>query len=503
MKLSLISGARVPARTSVIVIATVESAKGATACAPADAVIADDIVVTLRKVGASGRKGERVAVHPVGGRPAPEVVAYGLGPAADVAPDALRRLGGVAGTLARDAAHARSVVVLLPQDLPGHAPADVARYVAEGVHLGAYRFDQLRTEMSPGVRAANGPAPVTLLGAGGKAALTRAADRAAVIAGGVNLAREIGDLPPNLLGPIELAERARSEARAAGLTVKVLDERAIARKKMGALASVAVGSSRPARYVILEHRPKKAGKKVRPLVLVGKAITFDTGGISLKPREAMDLMKFDLGGGAAVIGAMTAIGRLGIDRPVIGLVPIAENMPGGSATRPGDVVTSGSGLTIEILNTDAEGRLILADALHHATTYDPALIVDLATLTGAAGIALGANILAGLFTRTEGLDRAVIDAGRPAGERYWRLPIEDEHVEIMKGEVADLRNAGGRYGGASLAAAFLSRFVGDRPWVHLDIAPMANTGTVGEYQRKGATGFGVRTLVELVERHPR
>jgi leucyl aminopeptidase len=505
MKVTVSSEGRVPSGTSAIVAALVETEKGPVLSMPGDQLLGKDLVRALRSLGVTGRRGERVTLHPPDGRPAREVLAVGLGPEGEIDPEALRRLGGVAGTAARDQAHLRSVSVIVPSGVPSLSGPDAARFVAEGVLLGAYRFDELRGELATGSAAPRpgAPAPVTLLGEGGKAALTRALRTAEHVAGGVNLARQIGDRPPNLLGPVELAELARTEGRAAGLRVTVLDETAIAKKKLGALLAVAVGSSRPARFVILEHRPPRVAKKVRPLVFVGKAITFDTGGISIKPREAMDLMKFDLGGGAAVIGAMTALARLGADRPVVGLVPIAENMPGGSATRPGDVVRSASGITIEILNTDAEGRLILADALHLACGYDPSLIVDVATLTGACAIALGTNILAGLFTRTEGLDAAVIEAGRAAGERYWRLPIEDEHVELMKGEVGDLRNSGGGAGGASLAAAFLSRFVGETPWVHLDIAPTANTGTAGDYQRKGATGFGVRTLVELAARHPR
>ena len=444
----------------------------------------------------SAREGSVHVAHP-SGKGAPERVLFvGLGERGSVSAESLRIYGGCAASQARNTTGSRAAV-LLPSAGKSLTREDRVRATGEGLALGAYRFESYK---SPDEDAARRVSSLTVMLEDRRgAARARAALEAGSHVGyGVNLCRDLGNTPGNDLGPVELAARARKEARAAGLSVRVLDQLAIEKEGMGALLGVARGSERPPRFIVLEYRPGGAGSRrsARPLVFVGKAITFDTGGISLKNPEGMQDMKFDMCGGGAVLGAMAAIGRLAPKRRVIGIISSAENMPGGSAIRPGDVLTSAAGLTIEIINTDAEGRLVLADALHYAKRYDPALVVDLATLTGACVVALGA-VNTGLFTADAALAEKVRQAGARAGEKLWPMPLSDEYAELMKSEVADLKNSAGRWAGAVTAAAFLSRFIEGHPWVHLDVAGTAWTDRVGPYQTKGATGAGVRTLVEL------
>jgi leucyl aminopeptidase len=264
---------------------------------------------------------------------------------------------------------------------------------------------------------------------------------------------------------------------------------------MGSLLAVAKGSAQPPKFIVMEYM--KGKKSEKPVVLVGKGLTFDSGGISLKPAHNMEEMKFDMSGGAAVIGAMYAAGMLKLKKNIVGLVPAAENMPGGRAVKPGDIVRSMSGKTIEILNTDAEGRLILADALSYAKKYKPAAVVDLATLTGACMVALGSHAT-GLFGNDEKLIEALREAGERTGERCWPMPLWDEYKEQIKSKVADLKNIGGRWGGAITAAAFLEKFT-DYPWVHLDIAGTAfGSKALLPYVQAGGTGLGVRQLIDFL-----
>ncbi len=310
--------------------------------------------------------------------------------------------------------------------------------------------------------------------------------------------REIGNLPGNILYPQTLAARA-AEARARiKLKVTVFDERKLRAGGFGGLLAVGQGSERGPRMIVIEHL---GGPKWQPpIALVGKAMTFDTGGISIKPAANMEDMIFDKCGGMAVLGAMSALARLGVKRNVVGLIASAENMPGGNAYRPGDIVTTYDGKHIEIINTDAEGRVVLADAIAYARRdCRAAAIVDLATLTGACCVALG-EYAAGLFDSDETLRQRLLAAAEVTGERLWPLPIFPEHEDQIKSDVALIKNSGGRLGGASTAAAFLKTFAEDTPWAHLDIAPVAHIGKDRPDCARGATGFGVRTLVEFVER---
>jgi leucyl aminopeptidase len=316
-----------------------------------------------------------------------------------------------------------------------------------------------------------------------------ALNRGRAIGEGVNLARDLGNLPPNVCTPDYLGRRAKEMGRINRLRVNVLELRDMQRLGMGALLSVAQGSRQPAKLICIEYRGGVA--KQKPVVLVGKGVTFDTGGISLKPSAEMDEMKYDMSGAGSVFGTLFAVSRMRLPLNVVGIIPATENMPDGQATRPGDIVRSMSGQTIEILNTDAEGRLILCDALTYAERFDPSTVIDIATLTGACVIALGAHY-SGLFANDEALARDLDAAGRRADDRAWHMPIADEYSEQLKSNFADMANIGGREAGAVTAACFLSKFTEGMKWAHLDIAGTAwLTGA-----RKGGTGRPVPLLVD-------
>ncbi|HWP44294.1 MAG TPA: leucyl aminopeptidase [Blastocatellia bacterium] len=311
-----------------------------------------------------------------------------------------------------------------------------------------------------------------------------------------NLARELGQEPGNVITPSELARRAEQVASREGLAVEVLGEDELKEMGCGALLSVARGSDEPPRLIILRYEPPEpAGDSLT--ALIGKGITFDSGGISIKPAQNMDEMKYDMCGGAAVIGAMQALARLGARSRVIGLIPAAENMPSGRATRPGDVVRSLSGKTIEVANTDAEGRLILADTITYSINQGATRIVDAATLTGACVVALGAVRAAVMGTDQELID-ALIAAGEQSGERLWQLPIDGEYAELIKSDIADIKNVGNRQAGAITAAMFLKCFAGKVPWAHLDVAGTAWLDQAKPFMAKGATGFGVRVMANYI-----
>jgi leucyl aminopeptidase len=326
-------------------------------------------------------------------------------------------------------------------------------------------------------------------------ALEPAVHRGRVLAECTNLARALGNEPSNVLTPRELARRAELAADGTTLSVTVLDEAEIRARGMGLLLGVAQGSAEPPRVILLEHNPP--GAPAHPVLgLVGKGITFDTGGISIKPADGMERMKVDMAGGAAVIGAMRAAALLGAPIRVIGVVPTTENMPGGRALKPGDVIRGASGKTVEVINTDAEGRLILGDGLWQARQLGATHLVDVATLTGACVIALG-RVLAGLFGGPTSFIESVRAVGDQTGDRCWPMPSADEYFDQIKSEVADMTNTGGRPAGAVTAAVFLKQFAGGVPWAHLDIAGVAWADDARPYQVKGATGAATRLLAEL------
>ncbi len=448
----------------------------------------------------SGKSGESLILYPGGRQRARRVLLVGMGDAERLELDGLRRLAGTVVSEARSR-HAARVGLLIPE---GRAieVTEAARALAEGAVLASYRFDRYRSEENDSSFSVRSVALLLERGAGLREA--RAATRTGVIlAESQNVARDLSNQPANELPPAELAREAQRVAREVGLRVRVLDVAEMKRRKMGAILAVGGGSANPPRLVVLEHRPggpklRSRTKAQRPFCIVGKGVTFDSGGISIKPSAGMDEMKHDMSGAATVVGALRACALLELPVPVVGVIGAAENLPSGTAYRPGDVVTAMSGKTIEVLNTDAEGRVVLADALHYARTeFDPCAIVDLATLTGACVVALG-PWATGLFGNSDAFSEMVRAAGDAAAERAWPMPLLEEHKKEIRSQVGDIKNVGGRQGGASTAAAFLSHFVGDTPWVHLDIAGTGWTQKGGPYQPRGATGVGVRLLLEVL-----
>ena len=331
------------------------------------------------------------------------------------------------------------------------------------------------------------------------AALKNGIERGRVIGEAVNFARDMANEPGAYLTPTIMAERAREVANEFNLSIDVLDEERMQQEGMGSLLSVARGSDEPAKLIILKYTPSNAIEQNELLAFVGKGITFDSGGISLKPGENMELMKYDMTGGATVIGAMRAIAQLKPPIPVLGVVPASENLPSGKATKPGDVVRAMTGKTIEIINTDAEGRLILADAIAYAKKLGATRIIDMATLTGAVSIALGDVNAAVLGTDQELIDE-IIAAGSEAGEKFWQLPLDKEYSKQIKSDIADIKNVGGRKAGTITAAAFLKEFADGVSWAHLDIAGTAWGDDAKPYRSKGPTGIAVRTLIRIVAR---
>jgi leucyl aminopeptidase len=376
---------------------------------------------------------------------------------------------------------AKRVVILLP-DAAGD---DAVRAAVCGAAESSYVY--VATKSKPEGRELQR----VVIGVAEPARHKPAFERARAAAAGIEYARELANLPPNYATPTRLGEEARKLAKAHGFGVEVLGPKEVARLGMGSFLSVAKGSQEPLRFIVLRHDGGARGEA--PVVLVGKGITFDTGGISIKPAADMDEMKFDMGGAASVLGTFRALGEIKPRVNVVGLIPSCENMPDGAAYKPGDILTSMSGQTIEVLNTDAEGRLILCDALTYAERFRPRAVVDIATLTGACVIALGA-VRSGLFASDDALAGALEAAGEAALDPCWRMPLDDEYAEGLKTNFADVANVGGRAGGAITAAKFLQRFAANYPWAHLDIAGTAWKGGGG----KGSTGRPVGLLLEYV-----
>ena len=424
----------------------------------------------------------------LGGWSAPRVLIVGAGPRPAFTTERLRKVSTAAALAAR-LRRVRRVAFLIR----GEAPAAAAvQACAEGMMLAAFSADLYKS----GERGAPPLDEVAIAAPGAQeGTLEAAARRGQILGESCNVARELANEPSNVLTPTTFAERATSVGRSAGLTVDVLDEREIERLGMGLLLGVAKGSAEPPRVIVLRHEP--AGAAVRPVLgLVGKGITFDTGGISIKPAEGMERMKTDMSGGAAVIGAMRAISLLEAPIRAVGVVPCTENMPGGRAIKPGDVLHGAGGKTVEVINTDAEGRLILGDGLWYARELGATHLVDVATPTGAVVVALG-KIASGLFGQPDEWTTLVGNAARKAGDRCWPMPLFDEYAEQLKSDIADMTNTGGRPAGACTAAMFLKEFAGGLPWAHIDIAGTAWADEAKPWQQKGATGVAVRTLAEL------
>lgn len=375
---------------------------------------------------------------------------------------------------------------------------EVAANAAQGVITGLFELDKYKTSKEE----QNKIESVTILIEGAdKKEVEEGIEKGKIIGESINFTRELANEPPNLLTPTEMANRAKAMAKEVGLKCEILDREDMEKLGMGSFLSVAAGSEQPPKMIILKYEPKKStAKKGETLAFVGKGITFDTGGISLKPAEGMDAMKYDMTGGGTVLGIMRAIALLKLSIPVIGVVAATENMPSGRATRPSDVVRAMNGKTIEILNTDAEGRLILADAVAYAERQGATHIVDIATLTGAVIIALG-NVNTGIMGNDQDFVDQIIECGKETGEKFWQLPIGKEYSKMIKSDIADVKNIGpARKAGTIIGAVFIQEFVDKAKWAHLDIAGTAWADESSPHQAKGPTGVAIKTLIRLAER---
>ena len=441
-----------------------------------------------------GKEGETVYLHLLNNHQikAQRLLLVGVGEQGDYTRTQVSQMAGTAVRLLRG----KSVksLAIVPR-LDGSAD-DLASAVVEGAVMATFDPDKYRTADKE-----NRTIERLVVASEGadEAGLNRGIDRGRIIGDAVNLARDMANEPGAYLTPTLMAERAREVANELNLSIDVLDEERMRQEGMGSLLSVARGSDEPAKLIILKYTPESPIKSEGLLAFVGKGVTFDSGGISLKPGENMELMKYDMTGGATVIAAMQAIAQLKPPIPVLGVVPATENLPSGKATKPGDVVRAMTGKTIEIINTDAEGRLILADAIAYAKKLGATRIIDMATLTGAVSIALGDVNAAVLGTDQELIDE-IIAAGSEAGEKFWQLPLDKEYSKQIKSDIADIKNVGGRKAGTITAAAFLKEFADGVSWAHLDIAGTAWGDEAKPYRSKGPTGIAVRTLIRIVAR---
>ena len=438
------------------------------------------------------RAGATLLVPELPGSAARRVLVASLGKRAEFTEKAWRdAIAAVAKVLANSPTDQAALCIELC-GLPGRELEWLLQQATRMIADGAYRFDTTKSRKNG--ELAKGASKLTLLTSDKpSAAMKQALTQGAAIAEGMALARELGNLPGNICTPSHLADTARALGKQHQFEVEVLEREAMEKLGMGSLLSVAKGSAQPPKFIVMHYHGGKA--RQAPIVLVGKGITFDTGGISLKPAAEMDEMKFDMCGAAGVLGTFKTLATLRLPINVVGLIPTTENMPGGHASKPGDVVTSMSGQTIEVLNTDAEGRLILCDALTYAERFKPDCVIDLATLTGACVIALG-KIPSGLLANDDSLARELLDCGQWSGDRAWQLPLWDDYQELLKSNFADMANIGGRYAGTITAACFLSRFAKAYKWAHLDIAGTAWVSG----DAKGATGRPVPLLSEFLLR---
>ena len=439
-----------------------------------------------------GKGGETVLLHTLGRLPAARVIVVGLGKQAEFDLDRVRQASAEGFLLARQAGCKSAASVVHGAGVGGLSPRLAARATVEGAILGLYRFEPYKDK--PDDKAVG----EVIIAENDKAkleAVLEGAREGRILSDATNFARDLANRPGNKLTPSILAAEAGKLAKEHGIECEVLERQDMEKLGMGALLGVAKGSNEPPKLIVMRHRG--GGEKGEWLGLVGKGLTFDAGGISLKPGEGMEEMKFDMAGGAAVIAAMGAIAQLGVKHNVLGVVPATENMPGGHAQRPGDVITAMNGKTVEVINTDAEGRLILADAVAYAVDRGAGRLVDVATLTGACIVALG-HYCTGLVSNDQAWAERVIAAGAAAGERVWQLPAYQEYKKQYESRVADLKNVGGRAAGTITGGLIIGEFVGDVPWAHLDIAGTAWGVEEIPYLPKGATGVATRTLAQLV-----
>jgi leucyl aminopeptidase len=490
MEFTIKSGSPEKQRSACVVVGVFDNRKPSLSAELIDRASNGYISEIIRRGDMEGKLGATLLLHNVRGTLADRVLLVGLGKERDFREREFRSAIRAAVRLLNETGSYEAVVYLTEEKVKRREVAWRVEHAVVVAMEAVYRFDQMKSQPADVRR----PLRKLTLSVPQRSDLTAgeaAAARGLAIAHGMDLARDLGNLPGNICTPAHLAERAQALAQELGFKCEVFDRAKLEELKMGSFLSVTNGSDQPPKFIVLEYFG--GPKKQRPLVLVGKGITFDSGGISLKPGTDMDQMKFDMCGAASVLGAFRAVAELKAKVNLIGLVPTCENMPNGRATKPGDVVRSMSGQTIEVLNTDAEGRLILCDALTYAERYEPAAVVDIATLTGAMVIALG-HVACGVFSNSDSLGRALLNAGEDVFDRGWQLPLWDDYQEALNSNFADFANIGGRAGGSITAACFLSKFAKKFDWAHLDIAGVAWK----EGKEKGATGRPVPLLTTWV-----
>ena len=478
------------AKTACIVVGVYESSKLSASAAALDKASKQHLGAILKRGDMNGKAGSTLLVHHVPGIAAERVLLLGLGKEADLSDKAYREAIRAALRAVEQTGSADATLCLLEIGVKGRDAAWKAEHIALISGECTYRFedfkgtpDRQQAKLKHIVLAVNAKAEQTAADAGLRAGQA--------IAEGIAFAKDLGNTPPNVCTPAFLADAAKKMGKAHGIKVDVLEQKEMEKLGMGSFLSVSKGSRNPPKFIIMQHNGGKKGDK--PAVLVGKGITFDTGGISIKPAPDMDEMKYDMSGAGSVLGTMKAIALMKLPLNVVGLVPTCENMPDGAATRPGDIVKSMSGQTIEILNTDAEGRLILCDALTYAERYQPSAVVDIATLTGACVVALG-TVASGMYSNKDSLAQEMIKAGDTAHDRVWHMPLWDDYQEQLRSNFADMANIGGRPAGSVTAACFLARFAKKFDWAHLDVA-----GTAYKSGReKGSTGRPVGLLCHFL-----
>ena len=495
MKIIAKQGVVASAQTDVLVLAGYEQdSKLGKHLQPLDRKLAGQFT-ELRKSGEfSGKLNQTVVVHTRGAVPAKRILLVGLGKRDTFKLDRLRQAMGTVIKRVRQTGARSFTTTVLGSDKSGVWPDDLAQAMVEGAILGDYRFSLYRTDKSDNWKPLG---TMTILSEKSShlGAIKRGIQRGAVTGEAASFVRDLCNHPANVMTPNRVVEEAKKISKERGVRLTVLNRGQQEKLGMGGLLGVSRGSQEPSQFIVLDYAGNN--KKVKPIVIVGKTVTFDSGGISLKPSENMEQMKADMTGGAEVLATVRAAARLKLPLHVIGILPVTENMPGGRAIKPGDVLTMLSGKTVEVQNTDAEGRLILADGLAYATRFKPACIIDVATLTGACMVALG-QFAIGMLGNNDKMQAQMRQAGEQAGERVWGMPLWDEYFEQLKSDVADMRNIGGRGGGMITAGMFLSKFVGDYPWVHLDIASTDWSGSDRPYIGKGPTGIGTRLLIQYL-----
>ena len=465
-----------------------------------DKTIDNLISQIIRDLPDCAKFGKTNVIHTSGITKAKRIILTGLGKKETITIDKIRKVSAIS---LREAQKLHSPHVVFSYNCTADIGLDNKKSIqaiVEGAILGTYRFDYYKTDKKIGIgdegKITNIEKLIILENDEIEKNFKTAISEGNIIAKNVNFARDLTNHPPKYMTPSKMAEEAAELASKYGLNITVLDKEEMKKQNMNAILAVARGSSEPPKLIALKYEGNPKSKKV--LGLVGKGITFDSGGISLKPSEGMEKMTRDMAGAAVVLGAVAAISKLKLKVNVLGVMPCAENMPSGSALCPGDIITSMNGKTIEVVNTDAEGRLILADAITYAKKEGVTYIVDVATLTGACVIALG-TVNSGVISNNRDLCAQLMNAAKEAGENMWELPNNEEYLKQIKSDVADLKNVGGRPAGAITAGVFIGQFVGETPWVHIDIAGTSDTDKADGYNQKGATGVGVRTLVELAK----